>query len=110
MGTPLSPWMAKVYDQLADGEWHDRDTVTTTAMPLVPPGKAIRQNQQERAHTADQRRTAGAPLVPGNSRPGDPQAAGARSLVIRGIGAAARFGRIERRTVDGITQIRIPPS
>lgn len=109
MPTPRSPWMVKIYELLADGAWHDRETLVLAAMPLVPPGKAARQAAYDRARLAATRRAQGVPTIPSNGRPQDTQTVGARAKVTHSLSAATRRGHLERRTVDAHPQIRLAP-
>lgn len=109
MGASRSPWMVKVYELLADGAWHDRETLVLAAMPHVPPGKAARQAAYDRARLNTRRRTRGVPEVPSSSRPQDPQTVGARTKVTHSISAALRYGHLQRRTVAGRPQLRLTP-
>ena len=111
MPTQRSPWMVKIHELLADGAWHDRETLVDAAMPLVPPGKAARQATYDRARLAATRRAHGVPETPSNGRPQDPHTVGARTKVTHSLCAATRRGLLQRRTVDGRIQIRLnPPS
>lgn len=107
MGAPRSPWMVRAYELLADGDWHDRDAVVTAVMPLVPPGKAIRQHQRDLEGARARRAANGAPPSPAGRRPGNPTTSGARRKAMNAISRATADGRIERRTVAGVTQIRL---
>lgn len=109
MGASRSPWMVKVYELLADGAWHDRETLVVAAMPHVPPGKAARQAAYDRARLNTRRRTRGVPESPSSSRPQDPQTVGARTKVGHTIGNAISRGQLQHRTVDGRPQIRLAP-
>ena len=109
MGTPRSPWMVKVYELLADGAWHDRETVVVAAMPLVPPGKAARTAVDNRDRMAATRRQQGVPVNPSQARRHDDQAVGARTKVTHSISAALSYGHLQRRIVDGRPQIRLTP-
>lgn len=108
MGTPRSPWMAKIYDLLADGDWHDRETLVTAAMPLVPPGKAARTAAADRERMHAARRRQGVAVIPSQSRRHDDQAVGARTKVTHSLSGAIRAGHIEQHTVAGVIQIRLP--
>lgn len=109
MATPRSPWMVKVYELLADGHWHDRETVVVAAMPLVPPGKAARTAVDNRDRMAATRRQQGVPVTPSQVRRHDDQTVGARRKVTHSISAALSRGHLQRRTVDGRPQIRLTP-
>ena len=107
MPTQRSPWLVKIHELLADGAWHDREALVDAAMPLVPPGKAARQAAYDRARLAATRRAQGVPTIPSNGRPQDTQTVGARTKVTHSLSAATRRGHLERRTVNGVIQIRL---
>lgn len=48
MGTPLSPWSARMDDVLADGEWHELEEVLAAGVKIVPPGMAYRKGEWNR--------------------------------------------------------------
>lgn len=109
MATPRSPWMVKVHELLADGHWHDRETLVTAAMPLVPPGKAARTAVDNRDRMAATRRQQGVPVTPSQVRRHDDQTVGARTKVTHSISAALSRGHLQRRIVAGRIQIRRTP-
>lgn len=110
MSTPRSPWMVKVHELLADGDWVDREELMAAAMPVVPPGKAERQAKVERNRQDAARRRRGDTVIPSNSKPSDPVAVGARIVVAHSLGTAVGQGRLERRRLaDGRIQIRRNP-
>jgi hypothetical protein len=104
--------MVKVHELLASGDWVDREHLVTTAMPLVPPGKAERQAKVERDRHDAARRRRGDPVIRANSKPSDSVAVGARIVVAHSLGTAVGQGRLQRRRLpDGRIQIRLnPPS
>ena len=81
---------------LADGQWHDRDTILTELMAHVPPGKAIRRAIDQRA--GDRRRRNGHAQMtnPEFSQPQDNQRVGARSIARDVLNSAVTRGTIER--------------
>ena len=109
MATPRSPWMVKVHELLASGDWVDREALMAAAMPLVPPGKATRAAAYQRDRQDAARRRRGDPVIPANSKPMDSQTVGARCVVGHSIGTAVGQGRLQRRTVAGRIQIRRNP-
>ena len=47
-----TPWRRALGQLLADGEWHDLDDCCAAAGPLIPPGRALRVNEANRASHA----------------------------------------------------------
>lgn len=88
MSTPRAPWATSILDQLADGEWHDRDEVLTVAARTVPPGVAYRLGEAERRRTNEGSRTRGDDTTS--------IAAGARRKAREGLFKLLRAGHVER--------------
>lgn len=100
MGTPLSPWRARVHEILSDGEWHDLEQVVRDAMRLVPPGKAYRQAERNRKRQHPGPRTRG--------DEGTAIHSGQRQLVMSSVHAAVRRGVLERRSFGSAVLLRDP--
>jgi hypothetical protein len=92
MGVPVTPWGKAIAEQLADGAWHDLEDLLELGMPLVPPGRAFRHGESDRAR----RRRDG---VAGPRLTGDRTtsiANGARLIVRKAIRDLVRSGSAER--------------
>jgi hypothetical protein len=100
---PLTMHMAKVYEMLADGQWHDREPVVRAAATAVLPGPAKRNmlaadERERRRRLSDERRP---------DRVGHDD----RSLIRRGQRRVALLGitrsqRIDKKiNDDGVWQI-----
>ena len=113
---PKTPARQRVDELLADGAWHDRDTVIAEAVGVVPPGVAARRARRDRtaareydAARAEQAGRARRPGVGGRG-PGDDVRVGARSIVRDVISSAVDRGALQRRrNVDRI-EIRLAPT
>ncbi len=101
MSDPMSPATARLYELLADGDWHDRSKLLDEIAPLVEPGKAYRKGETRRQRNGAR---SGAVRMHGDHQTAI--AAGARELAHNRIKSAIANGRIESRTVDGHVQIR----
>lgn len=106
MAPPKTPLRIRLEELLADGNWHDRAEVLDELAPLVPPGKAIRAAETDRAGNRRRNGNPG-PANPALSRARDPQTVGARACATDIIKSAYQCGRIERRTINGVTQYRL---
>lgn len=100
MGTPLSPWRARVQEVLSDGEWHDFEQVVRDAMRLVPPGKAFRHAERNRLRQHPGPRTRGDEGVAIHS--------GQRQIVATSIYAGIKRGVLERRKFGSVDLLRDP--
>ena len=66
---------------LGDGEWHDLETVMQDLMKVVPPGRALRQNERDR-QTSNQQKTGSTPASRSRPQPRERLIAfGARTIV-----------------------------
>lgn len=95
MATPPSPAYRRIMELLADGEWHDVETIVVAAMRAVPPGPAFREGERLR-----QRK--GGPAV--RTR-GSAIETGARSIARDALRGMVRFGGVVR---DG-DRVRLAP-
>jgi hypothetical protein len=109
MATRRSPWMTKVYELLADGNWHDLEQLLEAAMPLVPPGVARRQAVHARDKWRENHGHTGPRVHPALSRPQDPVRVGARRKVMDSISSAKQRGQIEQRGSGSGRQLRLTP-
>lgn len=82
---------------MADGGWYERDRIVAQLLSLVPPGRATRQAESERARV----RGGVAPRRVQRS-PEFVQRVGARSVVMDSLTQVC-----ERRVVDGTVMIRL---
>lgn len=90
-----------MHELLADGDWHDRDHIIAGMVPLVPPAKAARAAERDR-----QRQAASTHRIKNHDRVVE---VGARIIVRNAIKQAVADGTVERRTVEGRTEIRRTP-
>lgn len=99
MPNPKTPERRRLDEILADGAWHDRETVVAALAPLVAPGVATREAERNRRHTNghDRQRTKGH---------GQAHDVGARLIAIKRIGTGVRPGKIEQRRHAGRVEIR----
>jgi hypothetical protein len=88
--TPRAPWTKSIVEILEDGSWHTYDELVANSGPLVPPGRARREAERLRRHTAERR---GPDL--GRVRPTDELAVGRRSIVVHAVRRLAQLGRVE---------------
>ncbi len=100
MAGSLSPQLARAYELLSDGEWHDREVILREIAKVITPGIAVR-------HTEVVRLTSGKGVAPAERKKPRSQefliASGKRSLAR----ATLRGSRIEHRTLeDGRVQVR----
>lgn len=101
----LTLHMARTYEVLGDGEWHDLEVVLQAAAVTVPPG--IAKRAMEAAEKWERRRRRTEQRRPSRAGHDDP------SLIRRGQRRVARLAinrnaRIERRlSEDGVEQIRL---
>lgn len=100
MSGPLSPQLARAYELLSDGEWHDREVILREIVKVITPGIAVR-------HAEMVRKTSGKGVAPAERKKPRSQefliASGKRSLARQTL----RGSRIEHRTLDdGRVQVR----
>jgi hypothetical protein len=57
----LSPQLARAYELLADGEWHEREQLVRELGKVIPPGVALRYNEARRRQDPNRRRARGQP-------------------------------------------------
>jgi DNA invertase Pin-like site-specific DNA recombinase len=94
-----TPWGARILEQLADGQWHNRWTVVVHASSSVPHGRAWRRNQAERKHPTD----------PDHAQAYAHADAGAVSIVSDTLGGLCRRGHVETRGTGKDKMIRLRP-
>lgn len=87
------PWTLKILEILANKEWHDYEAVMEEAAPLVPPGMAWRQAEENRVTYYSRRRVPTGERVRGDRN--DTIKTGQRYYVSRGIRSLRTSGRIE---------------
>lgn len=107
-------WYLRAVELLEDGEWHDYKQVVREAAKVIPPGKALRRNEQMRqaavrrpgehlTYTAERRVIARSheELI----------SIGAQAIVRATLSGSATF-EIEPRgtkTADGLKRVRLRP-
>lgn len=107
MTPPRSATRLRLEELLADGEWHDREPIVQALMLVVPPGQAVRRAHHTRARWRTDHGCQPYTGATGGTPPRDDQAVGARSLAMGLITTLVTVGRLERRTVAGVIQIRL---
>lgn len=105
MPPPLTPWTAKIYELLADGQWHDREPVVAAAAKAVPPGRAKRTAEDERVRERGRRATKGLPPLKPRTDAELIQM-GQRAIALLVLN---RNRRIETRGRKGARQVRLLP-
>ena len=104
MSRPLGLLNESLYELLRDSQWHDREPVLRAAARTVTPGAAVRQMQRARAVEQGRRKSP----PPQERQPpwtGDVLAGQRRKALL----AIHSNRRIERRTEDGVKQVRLRP-
>lgn len=103
MGAPVSatnPLTVRALELLEDGQWHDREAILRELMRLITPGVAFRVNETARVYaTGNEVRT----------KPITEQRAVISGARRKALLTLNRARRIERRLVDGVTEIRLRP-
>lgn len=97
MSPPRAPWTDRLLEVLADGRWHTYDELVDAAGPLVPPGRAIRHTEDNRARLSARRNGTARPRR-GPWDKGDPLVHGRRRIVVEAI---KKLGLHHPLEVDG---------
>lgn len=95
MATRRSPWTRAILEVLADGQWHDRAELVDVARPAVPPGRAYRNGERNRARMHALR----SDTALAERTRGDRQSSidtGAHLIVVEALRGLARRSVIER--------------
>lgn len=90
MGATTTAWGARVEELLADGRWHALEDVIAAAAKLVPPGRAYRKGEWNRARRGN---------APAQRRLGTRETAvatGARIIAKKAVEDRLRNGTAER--------------
>lgn len=97
----MSPWTARANELLADGLWRDREWLIRQMMPLVPPGRALRETEKDRV-----RQSGRGPRTRQRSEDYLIRA-GQRSIVAMALGQTRKYNRYAwREDPDGRVWIR----
>ena len=96
MAMRRTAWSAKILEVLSDGEWHTYDELVDSAGPLVPPARAIREAEKNRARNVSANGVP-SPTKRAWARRGEPLEIGRRYLVVKSLGGLRLFGHVETR-------------
>lgn len=110
----LAPWSLRLLDVLGDGQWHSRDELVGKAGQLIPPGRAMRMREAERARIAA---AAPPPKDPTKKRPKPRErsedyylAVGRRRIIVDVLQGHLKTGRMVREDRDGVPYYKQGPN
>lgn len=105
MTTHPSPWTIRARELLADGNWHELEPLLNELAKLVPPGRALRRNENARLKARNQ-----GPAMRTYPRSKDYLiASGARRIVREALLGTNSKTWIERETQNGRSVVRLRP-
>ena len=89
-------------DLLTDGEWREYEWMIRELGKLVPPGRAIRRNEQDRSYNSDARERV---------RPLSPERAiqAGRRAIVRDALRVSSYEHEERDGIRFVRMLRVPP-
>lgn len=107
MPTPKTPQFARAEDLLADGRWHERETLVRELAKVIPVGVALRYTESRRLAKARKRIEAGFPSIGAEQGRKVERSTNFRAATGRRRLAFVALARFERRIdVDGTVWVR----
>lgn len=109
----MTPWMLRAVDFLADGEWHDRDLLLEDMAKAIPPGQAMRFQENVRKSRRNARLKKGLPVLRAtDERVVDRSSwylvsVGQRGMALKSLHTARRIEMVKRE--DGKVWVRLRP-
>lgn len=91
-----------ILEFLSDGKWHEHEEVVQVAMPITPPGVAIRLVEQRRSSNKGAPKKRKRPMTTSQQI-----ASGQRSAAVTAINSLVDVGRVERVITDDKKMVRL---